>query len=502
MRVLARRFAPLALAGILLCLSAPALAARQVLVLFPPVVVEGPADNVLRPALPILEQTLKEKLVDRFDARPAGQGTAGDTDEQRRHRAHTMGASYILTGNLSRIGKAVSLDLTIAPTEEPSKSRTIFVNGTLDNPSPASTQYATFFRNLATEASAKMKSLFFGEERVGEGAAAKKIPKLAGTITWSAPLAGEVVSIAASDVDLDGHVEIVAAYYDTIAVYRVVGDDLREKARIPNAGPGLVHVDAADVTRTGVADIVSTRFAGGRALSDIWQYDGEGYRKIASDLPYFLRVADLGPEGIVLLGQESDTEKVYKGPVFRLAASREGKVEVKDRDHPLPLPQGAFLYAFAALRQGKKDVRYAVLTARDRLVYLDGEGKELWEGLDAVTGSESVLETAVRRVPIPPRMVAVDLNLDGTDELVALNDVVAAGTYFENLRVYSQVELLCFAQGEMALQLAWRSPQSNSSARDLVADRSNPKAVRFAVASRDRGKLVGGAAQWRILWLK
>jgi len=213
-------------------------------------------------------------------------------------------------------------------------------------------------------------------------------------------------------------------------------------------------------------------------------------------------VADLGPEGVVLLGQESDTEKVYKGPVFRLTASREGKVEVKDRDHPLPLPQGAFLYAFAALRQGKKDLRYAVLTARDRLVYLDGEGKELWEGLDAVTGSESALETAVRRVPIPPRMVAVDLNLDGTDELVALNDVVAAGTYFENLRVYSQVELLCFAQGEMALQLAWRSPQSNSSARDLVADRSNPKAVRFAVASRDRGKLVGGAAQWRILWLK
>jgi hypothetical protein len=494
------RYAPLALAGILLCLAGPALAARQVMVLFPPAIAEGQADNVLRPALPILEQTLKEKLEDRFDVRPAGEATAVPTEEQRRQRARTVGASYILSGNLSRIGKSITLDVTIAPTEEPSKGRTVVVSGTLENPSPLSTQYAPFFRNLATEMAVQAKSLFFGGERGGEGAAAKKIPGLAGTITRSAPLPGEIVSVAASDMDLDGKIEIVAAYTDAIAIYQLVGDDLREKARIPNAGTGLIHVDAASVTRSGVADIVATRFAGGKALSDIWKYDGKEYRKISDDLPYFLRVADLGPEGVVLLGQESDPEKVYRGPVFRLAASREGKVGGKGRN--LPLPQGTFLYGFAALRQGKQDVRYAVLAARERLVYLDGEGKELWEGLDAVTGSESALETAERRVPIPPRMVSVDLNRDGIDELVVLNDLVAAGTYFENLRVYSQVELLCFAQGEKALQLAWRSPQSDASARDLLVDRSNPNAARFAVASRDRGKLVGGAAQWRVLWLK
>jgi len=41
------------------------------------------------------------------------------------------------------------------------------------------------------------------------------------------------------------------------------GDELREKARIPDAGPGLFHVDAADVTRNGVADIIAVRYAGG-----------------------------------------------------------------------------------------------------------------------------------------------------------------------------------------------------------------------------------------------
>jgi hypothetical protein len=99
-------------------------------------------------------------------------------------------------------------------------------------------------------------------------------------------------------------------------------------------------------------------------------------------------------------------------------------------------------------------------------------------------------------------MAAVDLNGDGTDELVVLNDLVAAGTYFESLRVFAQAEILCFAQGEAGLQLAWRSPELDASARDLLADRSVPAKIRFAVASRDRAKLLGATAQWRVLWIK
>jgi hypothetical protein len=499
MTIRARRFAPLA--ALLLGLAGPAWAAKQVVALFPPETTETGTDNVLRPAVPILEQTLAQKLEDRFDVRPSGALPVPVAEEQRRRRARSLGASYILSGNLSRIGKAVTLDLTLAPAEEPGKGRTVVVTGMLDDPSPFSPAYASLFRRLGTEAALETKRLFFGDERVGEGPAAKRVPKLLGTTARSAPIPGDMVSMAASDLDLDGKIEIVAAYPDAIVVYRMEGDDLREKARIPSAGPGLIHVDAADVNRNGVADIVATRFAGGKALSDIWQFDGKEYRKVSSDLPFYLRVGDLGPEGIVLLGQESDPEKGYKGPVFRLGVSRDGIAGVKDRGTPLPLPEGVFLYAFAPLRFAK-GVRYAVLTGRDRLVYLDGAGKELWEGLDAVTGSEVALETRILRVPMPPRMVGVDLNRDGNDELVVLNDLVAAGTYFENIQLRSQAELLCFAQGEISLQLAWRSSQADASARDLVADRSGPRTIRFALASRDRGKLVGGAAQWRVLWLK
>ncbi|MFA6146809.1 MAG: VCBS repeat-containing protein [bacterium] len=495
-----RTTAFLLLAGIL-CLAAPALAARQTLALFPPDIVPAGTDNALRPAIPVLEQAIKEKLVDRFDVRPAGDGFLAATDDARRRRARTLGASYLFTGNLSRIGKAVSLDVTMYPVEDPGKGRTVVVSGALENPSELTPRDLALFRRLGIEAALKAKYIFFGDERVGEGASAKNIPKLAGTISRSAALPGEMVSIAFSDTDLDGKMDLVAAYPDAIVVYRVEGDELREKDRIPNAGPGIFHVDAAAVTRNRVADIIAVRYVGGKAFSDIWQFDGKEYRKISSGVPYFLRTADLGPEGVVLLGQASDPATVFKGPVFRVDVRRDGKTEVKDRDRPLPLPEGTFLYGFASLRKGK-GVRYAVLDNRNHILYLDGSGKELWAGLDAVTGTETLLDGTDRRLQVPGRMAAVDLDRDGTDELVVLNDLVAAGTYFENLRVMAQAEILCFGQGDNGLQLAWRSPQIDASARDLIADRSARTAIRYAVASRDRAKLLGAIAQWRVFWVK
>ena len=491
----------LLLLALLLWISTPSEAARQTLALFPPEIVSPGTDNALRPAIPIMEKTLKEKFSDRFDVRMAGEGTAPATDETRRRRARTLGASYVFTGNLFRIGKTVELDVTIAPVEEPSMGRTVVVSGPLENPAAPTPRDIDLFRRLATEAALQTKSIFFGDDRVGEGASAKTVPKLSGTVSRSAMLPGDLVSTALSDIDLDGKRELIAAFPNAIAVYRVEGDELLEKGRIPDAGPGLFRVDAADVTRNGVADILSVRYADGAAHSDIRQFDGKEYRKISSDLPYFLRTADLGPEGVVLLGQESDPATVFKGPIFRVHIDRDGKTAVKDRDRPLPLPEGTFLYGFTSLRKGK-GVRYAVLTDRNRIRYLDETGRELWVGLDAVSGTEAALQGTARRVPIPGRMEATDIDGDGTDELLVLNDLVAAGTYFENLRVFSEAEILCFAQRDQGLQLAWRSPLLDASARDLFADRTVPAKIRFAVASRDRAKLLGATGQWHVLWLK
>jgi len=485
--------------ALLLITGSPADAARQSVALFPPVELSAASDNSLRPALPVLEQALKAKLEERFDVRDAG--TEAVTPDQRRRKARSLGASYTLHGNLSRIGRGVTLDVAIAPTEDPGKGRTVVVSGILPAGSGLSAEYLNAFRQLGAQAGEKVTLLFFGNDRVADAGVLKTVPKLAGTVSRSAPLTGEVVSVAMSDVDRDGRMELVAAFPSEIVVYRVEGDELRERARMPDAGPGLIHVDARDIDRDGMAEIVAVRYWGGKVLSDIWQSDGKAFRKTSSDLPCFLRTADLGPEGIVLLGQEGDPRKVYRGPVFRLPVGRPGAVDLRNRGRALPLPDGVFIYAFTPLRKGQ-EVRYAALTARDRLVYLDSAGNEMWEGLDAVTGAQTLVDEEGSKLQVSGHMAAVDLIGDGNDELVVLNDLVAAGTFFENLRLYTHAELLCFAQAGNSLQLAWRSPEVEASARDLLTERVKNGSFRFGMASRERGKLLGGTARWQILWMK
>lgn len=492
--------------------AAPALAANQVVALFTPEIVDGsgvpgaPAD---RDALAVhLEQALKDKLQDRFDVRLAGSDAGGRDGDAARRKARVLGATYTLRGVLTRIGRSVALDLMLAPVEEPGKGKTVVVTGMdADAPQPQSKDIPFVYRRLVIEGSAKLKLAFFGDERIGEGAARRKIPRLAGTVGRSRSIPGDAISAAMADTDRDAKSEVVVAYADSIAIYRVEGDDLVEKIRIPDAG-GIIRVDAADVNRNGIAEIFVVRYRSGRAATDILEFDGKEYRRIGAGLPFFLRTVDLGPEGIVLVGQESDPTTIFRGPVFRAVLNRPGRVEEKERGVPLPLPAGTWIYSFAPLRFDGK-TRFAVLGREGRLSLLDESGGRIWEGMDRISGTDLVLEPPLpdpqgtHGLAIPNRLFAADLDGDKNDELISLNNLLISGGFFENIRVYSNSEALCFAQDGDKLDLAWRTTQIDGAARDAFVASRNPRGpLRIGVATRDKGKILGSFGEWRILWLK
>ena len=102
---------------------ADARAGRQSMALFPPHPV-GLEDGERVSTL--LGQSLADKLKDRFDVHLLDGKTGNDPDGRRR-KARALGATYILTGTVSRIGRTATLDVTLAPTENPVKGRTVFV---------------------------------------------------------------------------------------------------------------------------------------------------------------------------------------------------------------------------------------------------------------------------------------------------------------------------------------------------------------------------------------
>ncbi len=503
-----RRFATIAAsaAAALFLGAGVARGARQVVALFPPENLSGAATA---PYVPLIAPALAAGLSDRFEVQAARAEGPADPSSLRR-QARILGAAYAVTGSLSRIGKTVTLDLEIAPTEEPGRGRTVVVTA-VDSGKKADGDLPLAYRKLVIEAAAKLKYLFFGDEVVGRGPGRRKIPKPAGAVVRSRPLPGDMVSAAYGDADGDGRSEVVAAYPDSIAVYALSGDDLVEKARIPGAGSGYVRVDVARVGRKGVADIVATRCQDGKVGSDLFEYDGAGYRAVATGLPYFLRAVSMGAEGMVLVGQDADPVGVFAGPVFRVAPELAGAGGAA-RGAPLPLPAGTWLYDFLPVRRGQA-LRFVVLGEKGRLRLLDGDGRNLWESLDALSAADTAVEAAVARPGtayaqrgkrfLPPRLLAVDLDGDGTDEVVVLNDLSTAGWFFEGVLIHTNAEALAFAQDDDALQLVWRTPLVGGSAADaFAATAPDGKPGRIGVASRRGGRVLAGLGEWNVLWLK
>lgn len=509
---------------LLVLLSLPgavAHAAKQTVAVFP-LRVQGEGIPTGRTVL--LEQALAEKLKDRLDIRSAGEEAPADAQEVRR-RARVLGASYTLTGTIARIGTVLTLDLTLAPAEGESPGWTVVATAEERMDAPAaegvpgegaagSPDLPFPYRRLVLESTSKLKLRFFGDGTAGEAGNRRTYPRLTGAVVRSLSLPGQPVSAAKGDTDLDGAAELVVAFPDSIGVYRIEGNDPVEKARIREAGPGLVHVEVADVTRNGVADLVATRYVSGRASSDVWEHDGKEFRKVASDLPLFLRVADLGAEGIVLLGQESDPVTIFRGPVFRVALNRYGMGEKRERESPLPLPEGTWIYSFSPLRRDGA-VRFVTFGEGKRVVLRDASGGKVWESPETILFPEIFVEapgipetptgggSPGRRMRKPPRILPVDLDGDRSDEFLLVNALTEAGGFFENVRQVTGMEVVCYAQAQDRMELVWRTGQTDGEPLDAIALPDPRKGLpELSLVSRDRGKILGAFGEWYLLWLR
>lgn len=485
----------------------PAASAPPVVALFPP---ENLAGAPAAPLIPALARSLAERFADRFDVRLAAEDGRPDP-ALRRARARALGATYVVTGALSRIGRSITLDLSIAPVEDSSAMRTVVANATEGDQAAGSDQeLPPGYRKLAIEASARLKYLFFGDDSAGEGTARRRIPKPSGTVVRSRPVPGDVVSIAAGDVDGDGRAELIAGFPEEVVVYRMEGEDLVLRSRIAILGGGLIRVETADVDRDGKTEILVVRYLAGRALSDILRYDGKEYRRAARDLPYFLRaLGSGGGAGAVLAGQESSPATVFRGPVFRVEWTREGDSIACRTGDALPLPEGTTVYGFVPVR-GHGAVAYATIGERGRIRLADGGGRVVWEGIDGVGETETALEAPIAgglaesaRLFLPGRLLAADLDGDGTDEVITVRNLASAGAFFDGIRVQTNAEALCFTRDGEGLRLAWRTQQFGTSARDVFLESAPGSAwSRLGIASRERGKIFDRLGEWRLVWVR
>ncbi|NOZ68801.1 MAG: VCBS repeat-containing protein [Deferribacteres bacterium] len=212
--------------------------------------------------------------------------------------------------------------------------------------------------------------------------------------------------IAMGDVDGNGRKEIVISDGADIRIYELK-DDLRELWLIKGS-PSEKHlsIDVLDLNNNGRAEIFVTSMTGrdsdsslinsmgGWINSYVMEYDpSEGYVKIRTGMPYFLRV-----EGNALLMQKFAPYGIFSGPVYE-GEWREGDYKP---ERPLALPAGVNIYGFT-YADWRNNGRPGLVSFDDSgyLTLYDAGGDIIWKSKETYGRFDSGFKDRMRSTDDP-----------------------------------------------------------------------------------------------------
>jgi hypothetical protein len=282
------------------------------------------------------------------------------------------------------------------------------------------------------------------------------------------------------DVDGDGATEVVVADEDVVVVYERVMMDLTQRVVIrPSTPKGkILSLDVADINGNGMLEIYITviQMIGEELSSEVWEYDkAEGrYRLILGSQPYFFRVVKGITGRMELLGQR-------KRP--RMMTDRIGEALYSPFKRPVKLKwEGERLKETEVLPLDDVNVLGLALVDVDRdaveeyvgfdmLGYMklfNHRGKVIWvsDGKYGRTGNFYFRdlgrglgpseEIPADRVFLPPRLVIVDLDDDGFEEVVFGYNHEAM-TLLAQTRVFSKSVVFSMSWDGMDFVENWRT---------------------------------------------
>lgn len=280
-----------------------------------------------------------------------------------------------------------------------------------------------------------------------------------------AELAFEAQLFAAADLDGNGGLEYAFSDGARLHIYRQSAAGWHEEWAEP-AVPGgqevqYINLDVADINGDGRPEIFVTEMRNGTVASHVVELREGMYNRIA-DVPGFLRVVNYPGMGRILIGQDYNPKSFYSGPPRQYEWSN-GKY-VLGRE--ISLPEGVGLYGFVFANVGEASPLLVALNEKDRVVVYSKDSP-IWKSeetypsigitvtkpvTDAVAiVSQSVIEAQKsQKVRITGRVLALDMNGDGKDEIVLVKNI---GDSF--LGDYSKAEIVSLGWTGARLEQRW-----------------------------------------------
>jgi hypothetical protein len=301
--------------------------------------------------------------------------------------------------------------------------------------------------------------------------------------------------------DLEGSGSLQYAFSDGVKlhVYRQGAAGWREDwVEHAPAGAGeiqTINLDAADINGNGRSEIFVTAMQSGKVVSRVFEFQEGAYHQIA-EIPGFLRVMSYPGKGTMLIGRAYDPVKFFSGPVREYQWSNGAYTAGAE----MALPEGVGLYGFAVASLGEKAPLLVALDDEERLRVYSGE-TPIWKseesypavgtsvmkpvtGIGAVLSQETDVVDKSRKVLIPGRVLALDLNGDGRDEIILPKN--SGGTL---LRGHTQAEFVSLGWTGARLEQKWAIKDVGGAVVDFQILRQEGSGARILALVRSSGGL-------------
>ena len=251
--------------------------------------------------------------------------------------------------------------------------------------------------------------------------------------------------LAVGDVDGDGAADIITIGTNRLYVYRLARGRWIKLAQYDGTGK-FIGVDVADLNDNGRKEIFVTNFDNteAKAISFVMEWDGERLQRIAGKLSWYFRTVDVAEHGSVLAGQKQGLDDRFTPGIYEIMWQA-GRYEPAER---LPLPSKLNIYGFAygAIRSPDK-LEVVSYNTSGYVQLLDRKGKETFVSTETYGGGSNAIvftdedqDDAQGYIYLPPRIHLHDLDGDGLQEVLVVNNEsnILGGGAFTRHRSYKK----------------------------------------------------------------
>lgn len=333
-------------------------------------------------------------------------------------------------------------------------------------------------------------------------------------LIWKSPkFEGEIRSIAKGDIDGDRKDEVILILDNTISVFRYQDGKLLKFAETaPERDTYFFRVDVGDINGNGRAEIFVNRLIREktRVKSLVLEWDGNQLVRTA-EIDRYLRV-EKNQSGDMLLGQESGRSGLFASTIDRMSWQN-GAYGV---DGSLSLPSGATVFSYSqgnALNDGRDIL--AQMTQSGFIEISDASGEVEWMSPERFTGSAAYLPypsddssdrqsdvPRKKRYYLPQRILIYDIDRDGKNELLVINNKDLTTHLLPNLRIFKNGHIECLVWDGLGMSSKWKTSDvtghvSDVMIADLNAD-SQPEMV-FSVISSQSSAFTSGES-YLVFW--